>query len=205
MESESLHQQLDPTPYRTLQPQAAQIHNGSSHLGAHHALASQAALDLSALEDGSSVFHQNLQLQSGPSDHPHAHNHAHAYSSPHTFDRNHAHRPIHVQSNGSPHTPQQHGGHGGQFGILTSNSMQHNSINRLQQEEDIFGPTDGAAGGSGSGGGEQQKGGSHLTTKIVIDPPNLEEWRQKLFDVNEMITLSEEEYVFQSNQGMGGC
>ena len=31
--------------------------------------------------------------------------------------------------------------------------------------------------------------------KIVPNPPDLEAWRQKLFDVNEMITLSEDEYA----------
>jgi hypothetical protein len=91
---------------------------------------------------------------------------------------------MHVQNNGSPHTPQQQH-NGGQFGILTTNPIQHNSIGRLQQEEDLFGSPDGA----------DQKSNGHLSTKIVVDPPNLAEWRQKLFNVDEMITLSEEEYV----------
>ena len=89
---------------------------------------------------------------------------------------------MHVQNDGSPHTPQQHGS-GGQFGILSATPIQHNSIGRLQQEEDIFGTPD----------GPDQKSNGHLSTKIVVDPPNLEEWRQKLFDVSEPITLSEEE------------
>ena len=171
MEPESLHQQLDPSSYRTLQPQASQIHNGQPHLG-HHSLASQAGLDhLSALEDNSAVFHQNLQLQ-GPNDHN--------YPPSNPFDRSHGHRSMQIQSHGSPHTPQQHGG---QFGMLTANPISHNSISRLQQEDDIFGPPVGA----------DQKSNGHLSTKIVTDPPNLEEWRQKLFDVNETITLSEEQ------------
>ncbi len=70
---------------------------------------------------------------------------------------------------------------GGQFGILTAEPMQHNSISRLQQEEDGFIAQD------------DQKSNGHLSTKIVVDPPDLAEWRQKLFDVNEMITLSEDE------------
>lgn len=32
--------------------------------------------------------------------------------------------------------------------------------------------------------------------RVVPNPPDLEAWRQKLFDVDEMITLSEEEYAF---------
>jgi glutathione S-transferase len=176
MEPESvLHQQL-PTAYRTLQPQAAQARqHGQPHL-AHHGLASQPSLDLTGLDDNDPVFHQDLRMQDP---------NGHAYQTPNPFDRsNHGHRPMHVQNNGSPHTPQQHG-NGGQFGILTTNPIQHNSIGRLQQEEDIFGSPDGA----------DQKSNGHLSTKIVVDPPNLAEWRQKLFNVDEMITLSEEEYA----------
>jgi hypothetical protein len=174
METDSvLHQQL-PTGYRTLQPQAAQaIQHGQQHLG-HHALASQAGLDLTGLEDPDSVFHQDLRLQDP---------NAHAFQSPITYDRNHGHRPMHVQNNGSPHTPQQQH-NGGQFGILTAGPMQHSSIGRLQ-EEDIFATPEGS----------DQKSNGHLSTKIVPNPPNLAEWRQKLFNVDEMITLSEEEYV----------
>ena len=31
--------------------------------------------------------------------------------------------------------------------------------------------------------------------KMVADPPNLKEWRQKLFNVNETIVLTEDQYV----------
>jgi hypothetical protein len=90
---------------------------------------------------------------------------------------------MHVQS-ASPHTPQQQH-NGGQFGILTTEPMQNNSIARLQQEEDLFGTPEGS----------DQKSNGHLSTKIVVTPPNLAEWRQRLFDVDDMITLSEEECV----------
>lgn len=90
---------------------------------------------------------------------------------------------MHVHGTGSPHTPQQHG-NTGQFGILTPRPIQHNSINRLQQEDDIFGTPE-----------VDQKSNGHLPTKIVIDPPNLAEWRQRLFNVDETITLTQEEYV----------
>ncbi|RQM08322.1 hypothetical protein DH86_00003805, partial [Scytalidium sp. 3C] len=61
--------------------------------------------------------------------------------------------------------------------------MHHNSINRLQQEDDIFGTPE-----------VDQKSNGHLPTKIVIDPPNLAEWRQRLFNVDETITLTQEEF-----------
>ena len=68
--------------------------------------------------------------------------------------------------------------------------MQHSSIPRLQ-EEDIFGTPDGS----------DQKSKGHLNTKIVENPPNLAEWRQKLFNVDDMITLTEEEYIPLDNIG----
>lgn len=176
METEQvLHQQL-PGTYRTLQPQAAQaIHHGQQHLG--H-LPSQAGLDLTGLDDNDPVFHQDLRLQDP---------NGHAFQPPNPYDRNHGHRPMQIQSNGSPHTPHQHTG-AGQFGILTSVPIQHNSIGRLQQEEDIFGSPDGA----------DQKSNGHLSSKLVVDPPNLEEWRERLFNVDDIITLSEEQYIPQA-------
>lgn len=141
-------------------------------------MGSQPGLDLTGLDDNDPVFHQDLRLQDP---------NGHAFQTPNPFERsNHVgHRPMHIQNNGSPHTPQQQLNNGGQFGILTTNPIQHNSIGRLQQEEDLFASPDGA----------DQKSNGHLSTKIVVDPPNLAEWRQKLFNVDEMITLSEEEYV----------
>ncbi|PMD17583.1 hypothetical protein NA56DRAFT_648653 [Hyaloscypha hepaticicola] len=169
-----LHQQL-PSAYRQLQPQAAQAisHGQPAHLQHHaHSLASQAGLDLTGLEDPDSVFNQELRLQDP---------NGHAFQNALPYDRNHSHQPMHIQNNGSPHTPQQQH-NGGQFGVLRP--LQHNSIDRLQQQEDLFGTPDGS----------DQKSNGHLSTKIVENPPNLAEWRQKLFDVNEMITLSEEEF-----------
>jgi glutathione S-transferase len=168
-----LHQQL-PSGYRSLQPQAAQaIQHGQAHLS-HHTLASQTSLDL-GLDEHDPVFHQDLRLQDP---------NGHAFQSPHPFDRGHGHRAMQVQNNSSPHTPHQHNGNsGGQFGILTTGPLQHNALGRLQQEEDIFGSPDGG----------DQKSNGHLSTKIVVEPPDLTNWRQKLFNVDETITLSEEE------------
>ncbi|PQE25861.1 glutathione transferase protein [Rutstroemia sp. NJR-2017a BBW] len=180
--SSVLHQQI-PTPYRQLQPpndQALQHQHphshqhGAPHLS-HHTLASQpGGLDLSGLDDADAVY-QDLRGLQDP-------NAGHQYPSPNPFERNNGHRQMHVQS-ADPHTPQQHGG-AGQFGMLTAGPIQHNSIGRLQQEEDLFGSPDGS----------DQKSNGHLTTKIVPNPPNLEAWREKLFNVDDMITLSEEEF-----------
>lgn len=47
----------------------------------------------------------------------------------------------------------------------------------------------------GQAGVGLQAGFGQLAPPLVPNPPNLEAWRQRLFDVNEMITLSEEECV----------
>jgi len=77
--------------------------------------------------------------------------------------------------------------------------LQHSSIGRLQQEDDLFGPehspSNGVTNNGANGAPDGKDVGGHLQTKIVVDPPNLDEWRQKLFDVNEMIILSEDQYA----------
>lgn len=36
----------------------------------------------------------------------------------------------------------------------------------------------------------------HVDIRTILDPPNLDAWRERLFNVDEMITLSEEQCVF---------
>jgi glutathione S-transferase len=40
---------------------------------------------------------------------------------------------------------------------------------------------------------EVERSHGQLSTRIVVDPPNLEEWRDKLFNVDEAIILTHEE------------
>ena len=139
------------------------------------------------------TFHQDLRLPD--------HN-GHPFDTPNPFasNRPHTHQSLQQQvENGSPHTPLQHtSGSAGQFGILTTGSVQHTSIGRLQQEDDMFGTGTGT--GTANNASDQTSHG-HLPTRIVPDPPNLTEWRQKLFDVNEMITLSKDEFVIVLSSG----
>jgi hypothetical protein len=82
---------------------------------------------------------------------------------------------------------------GGQFGVLSPHPQllaQHLShdeqLGRLQHELDLR-PVPVTDGGTTAG---------HFSDmKMVPDPPRLREWRQKLFDVDENITLTEDEYV----------
>ena len=82
-------------------------------------------------------------------------------------------------------------GSGGQFGVLTPHpqlpsqpSAHHEALARLQNEIDLR-PVAVPDGGTTEG---------HFSNmRIVPDPPDLEEWRRKLFNVDDMLTLTEEE------------
>jgi len=83
----------------------------------------------------------------------------------------------------------------GQFGVLTPASMpaQH------QQQRDEDGEDDDED-ASGYIGGEPESGAaaesrphSHLSTRIVLDPPDLQMWRERLFNVDDLIILTDEE------------
>jgi glutathione S-transferase len=164
-----LHQQM-PTTYRQLQPQINHgLQHGQPQLS-HQNLA-QNGIDLSGL-DNEAVF-QQLQNAS----------HSHVYHTANQYNPNHAQQHMHQQATASPHTPQQQTSNH-QYPVLAPGPIQNNAIQRIQGDN-IFGSPDES----------DQKSVGHLNLKIVLDPPNLEEWRNKLFNVDEMITLSEEEYV----------
>ncbi|KAI9877327.1 MAG: hypothetical protein M1830_004230 [Pleopsidium flavum] len=188
----ALQQQL-PSTLRNLQPAALQALH---HPQAHHALptlASQIGPDLGGFDPAdANALSQNFQTELGePSN-------AHNLQSTNAFEQNHhpRHHSAHANSrqqtpqHRQSHTFQQH--HGGQFGILTPQSplptqlhQRHSSIGRLQQEHELF--------QSPEQGGDKSDG--HFgELKIVPHPPNLEEWRERLFHVNEMITLTEDEF-----------
>lgn len=82
---------------------------------------------------------------------------------------------------------------GGQFGVLSPHPQllaQHlnhdEQLGRLQNELDLRPPpiTDGGT-----------TAGHFSDMKMIPDPPNLNAWRQRLFDVDDTITLTENEYV----------
>lgn len=83
---------------------------------------------------------------------------------------------------------------GGQFGVLSPHPQllaQHlnhdEQLGRLQNELDLRPPpiTDGGT-----------TAGHFSDMKMIPDPPNLNAWRQRLFDVDDTITLTENEYVY---------
>lgn len=85
-----------------------------------------------------------------------------------------------------PHsTPPSHG----QFGISIP---QNNAITQLQQEEEYLAPS--ASSSSGPPEATEQRPHGQLVTRIVPDPPDLDEWREKLFNVDDTIVLSNDEF-----------
>jgi len=104
------------------------------------------------------------------------------------------------QANGHPHTPTRqsatetaYNGHSNSsFGLLASNHQVpsqpiHNSLSRLQKDDsflEIPEQTGGKVENSHFGG-----------LKLVEDPPDLDSWRERLFNVENTITLTEDESV----------
>ena len=84
---------------------------------------------------------------------------------------------------------------GGQFAVLVPQTqapnhtyVQHEVLERIQQENDLIQMTRSAS-------GQGKKDGHFADMKMIPNPPNLQTWRERLFHVNETITLSEEEYM----------
>ena len=192
---------------------APQLHDSiftSTPYPPHPTLASQHDIDLDP-------FHFDPQLETQPEiHHPHERTifeDPHSYverppSQPPRFHeiRSNASQPPSRRNNGyaspQPETsafgvlpPTRHQHHseasGGQFGVLSPHAQllpqhltHHEQLGRLQHEFDLR-PAPVTDGGTTSG---------HFSgLKIVPSPPRLQEWRQKLFDVDAVMTLTEEE------------
>ena len=140
------------------------------------------------------------QLDLDPTDHfpfaPHIDSHHHLQHLQHrnAFEQTPPPSRFHDVRNHVPSTPQQNNAfnRGGEFGVLTphpqlpSQTQNHQeALGRLQNEIDLR-PVPIQDGGTTEG---------HFSNlKMVPDPPNLDEWRKRLFDVDEIITLTEDEY-----------
>lgn len=86
----------------------------------------------------------------------------------------------------------------GQFGILTPHPAlpsQPHLPNGLQNDQDLFPSPDQNDG---------REGGHFSNMKFVPNPPNLEGWRTRLFNVDDIITLTEDECVISSHSS-GPC
>lgn len=176
-----------PPALRQLQPTELQAIHHQSQVHQHaHPLTSQLQPELDGLDGNHDTFAPRLHVElSDPTD---VH---HLQGPPGAFEQG----PHHPFNNGTPVTEAsqtiQSAPQAGQFGILTPVptliSQDHAShiSGGNQQEEGLF--------HTATGPGEID---GHITNlKIIPDPPELQAWRQRLFDVNETITLTEEELV----------
>lgn len=84
---------------------------------------------------------------------------------------------------------------GGQFGILTPHTpvpseqqVRHEPIARIRNETTV--PQ--AAGLAGTA-----TGGHFSNLKMIPEPPHLEAWRERLFNIGEPIDLTEDEYAYR--------
>ncbi|KAL7628266.1 hypothetical protein AAE478_002465 [Parahypoxylon ruwenzoriense] len=189
-------------------------HHGHHTQPSHHfrvpTLSSHTSLDLSTLDaPDPAVFQHHLQrlhavptvpvVQGDYVPHPqdgfdrdpnpaHMLQHAHNQSASdirHTPHQHHASLPP-PSSHSAPPTH-------GQFGILTQNAIpQPGVVPQLQQEEDVFAQQ--AAQGASSAPESEQRPHGQLVNRIVVDPPDLQAWREKLFNVDETILLTNDQF-----------
>ncbi|OTB03069.1 hypothetical protein M426DRAFT_322101 [Hypoxylon sp. CI-4A] len=205
-----------PPPPGSEPPLSHEIHHHGHHpQQPHHfrvpALSSHPNLDLSNLDPADpAAFQQHLQRLHAVPTVPVVQG---DYVTPHPqdgFDRdpNPAHmlQTTHNQSTSDLHrTPRQHhavlpppSSHSappahGQFGILTQNPMSHPGVvPPIQQEEDMFAQLPQV--NSSAGESSEQRPHGQLVNRIVVDPPDLEAWREKLFNVDDTIILTNEQF-----------
>lgn len=104
----------------------------------------------------------------------------------------HHHIPQHSQNVPSrPRTKKTTPAQGGQFGVLTPHlqvptqpQLHHEAFGRLQN--DIEMPPAAEAPG-------ERTGGHFSNLKMIPDPPDLDAWRERLFNVNDVVELTEDE------------
>ena len=125
-----------------------------------------------------------------PHQDPHTQAHAHHHQQqqhPQTHPQPHPH-PHALQQQQQPH-------HGGQFGILAPNPLPQEAESALfrahGQSIDQSHPAQPAAVAALAG---ERQSNNKLSSMLVVDPPDLAAWRAKLFDVNETIVLTNEEF-----------
>lgn len=160
----------------------------TEHYPCHPDFAHHPSIDLSALDIASatsaglaasdidslhaSSWHSVLQDEYSQMSHGGGFDHHH--HQPHPLDGIHHHQQHEQQQHHHQLLQQQHEQH----------QQQHQQHQELEQH--LVAPA------------AEQRPHGQLVSKIVIDPPHLDEWRERLFNVDETIVLSNEEYVLNT-------
>ena len=164
--------------------------NSQSQQQTNVSFTSQLDPNLQALDSGD-AFAQHFQVVNGHGQHLHVDNPPYQTDlTPPRFQelRSHTVPPRRRQNQAAKQ--------GGQFGVLTPHAqqvpqhsyLQHDAVERIQQENGLLqlpGPLN----------AEEKKDGHFTNMKSIPNPPNLQAWRERLFHVDETITLTEDEYV----------
>lgn len=178
---------LQPATLQALhQPQDAQLH--------HHALQSLAP-NLQGLDsaDPSTLFHQQ-RFHHELSDAPHPH----ALQGPNPFNHGALPHLHHPQQNLAPQGYPQHQDDGCQFGILTAQQShlggvgntprpQPSHVPHLSQDNEFAPIPD-------QGDTIFKSDGQFEGLKIIPHPPDLHVWRERLFNVDDTIVLTEDQF-----------
>ncbi|KAK2001763.1 glutathione S-transferase domain-containing protein [Colletotrichum falcatum] len=152
-------------------------------------------IDMSGMDASEPIFHpdlmrsQQVHLTSARNEHDGQHQHAVVPGAIGPLGQ--LGRPAQTQQAGhdqAMQVPDQHG----QFGILAPGPAIPDP-SAAGMEESLIGPS-GFVPIDGTTAPGWRPHGSLLSSKWVIDPPNLEQWRQKLFDADGLIILTHEQF-----------
>ncbi|KAI0172017.1 hypothetical protein GGR52DRAFT_548688 [Hypoxylon sp. FL1284] len=202
-----------PAPPLGSEPLTHDIHPHAQPGQPHHfrvpTLSSHPSLDLSALESDSAAFQSHLQRLHAeaatvpvvrPDFVPHAQdgfdrepNPAHMLQHSHTQTTSDIHPTPHPQH--APLPPPSHSAppSHGQFGILAQNATsQPIVVSQPQQDEDMFAQPPQCS--SSAADGPEQRPHGQLVNRIVVDPPDLQAWRDRLFNVDDTIVLTNDQF-----------
>ncbi|KAI1271057.1 hypothetical protein F5Y07DRAFT_406115 [Xylaria sp. FL0933] len=158
-------------------------------------LSSQPSLDLDSTDGHDPIFQHHIQRLNALSTIPPPPSAPSAHINRHPSIAQPRPPPPHHGSS-SPLTP--HSGPPGQhqFGVLTLGLpiSQPNPPSQMTSEEDVLATQSGPLSSITLPERAEQRPHGQLVNRIVINPPNLQAWREKLFNVDDTITLTNDEF-----------
>ncbi|KAL0936628.1 glutathione transferase [Colletotrichum truncatum] len=172
-------------PPQQQQPSVPQHAAPVTHFRPGHGPSPGPSIDMAGIETSEPVFHHDVEGHEHEQHQQQQHSIGHMVQPSQAQPQVHGHGHSHTQSLS---TPIQHG----QFGILTPGPAIPDAVT-AGTAESLIGPG-GCIPIDGTTAPGWRPHGSLLSSKWVVDPPNLQEWRQKLFDADGLIILSNEQF-----------